>query len=101
MTGTAEVYAFVNLIGSKSILRHPSRCHFCSLPGSSTSGFKPGSDYNVTFMYNGTYVPGTYNNSSSNTGSWYSWTAATAGSGISITSSNPTNAPSDICPKDW
>ena len=66
------------------------------LPASSTSGFN---NDTKAFVYNSTKTsgtdcgrPGCY--------SYYSWTAATAGSGLSITADN-SDAPYSICPKGW
>ena len=50
-------------------------------------------------IYNSTKTTGT-NCSSPGCYSYYSWTAATAGSGLSITTDN-TDAPYSICPKGW
>ena len=64
------------------------------LPASSTSGFNTG---NYAYVYNsGSTTCG--NNSPCY--SYYSWDAATLGSGRSIATDN-TNAPYSICPKGW
>lgn len=67
------------------------------LPESSTEGF---SDNTMAYLYNShrntsedcSAAPGCY--------SYYSWTVATAGSGISISTDN-TDAPHSICPINW
>lgn len=66
------------------------------LPASSTSGFN---DDTKAFAYNSTKTFGT-DCSAPGCYSYYSWTAATAGSGLSITADN-TDAPYSICPKGW
>ena len=66
------------------------------LPASSTSGFD---DETKAFVYNSTKTSGT-DCTSPGCYSYYSWTAATAGSGLSITEDN-TDAPYSICPKGW
>ncbi|MBO7657584.1 hypothetical protein J6S55_03020 [Candidatus Saccharibacteria bacterium] len=62
-----------------------------TLPASSTSGF---SNDSTAYVYNS----GRTNCSSPGCYSYYSYVAATAGTGASISSGN---APSDICPKGW
>ena len=64
-----------------------------ALPASSTSGWCTSSDadtcyntQNVLYSNNSTY------------GTYYSWVAATAGSGLSLSTGNAT---SSICPKQW
>ena len=65
------------------------------LPASATAGFD---DNTKAFVYNSTKMgtdcssPGCYG--------YYSWTAATLGSGLSITTDN-TDVPYSICPKGW
>ena len=66
------------------------------LPASSTSGFN---DDAKAFVYNSTKTSGT-GCSAPGCYSYYSWTAATAGSGLSITADN-IDAPYSICPKGW
>ena len=64
------------------------------LPTSSQIGF---SDNTKAYVYNS----GKHTNDCSGPGcySYYSWVAATAGSGANITTNN--NAPYSICPKNW
>lgn len=65
------------------------------LPASSTSGFRSDTTayvYNSGNKTNTCTTPGCY--------SYYSWTAATAGSGLSITEDN-TDAEYSICPNGW
>lgn len=64
-----------------------------TLPNSSTSGFN--SD-KTAFVYNGSHMDGTAD-STSNTGAYYSFVAATAGTGTGSSG----NASGNICPKDW
>lgn len=64
-----------------------------TLPASSTSGF---SDNSTAYMYNGSHTDGTAD-STSNTGAYYSFLAATAGTGTGSSG----NASGDICPKGW
>lgn len=65
------------------------------LPASSQEGF---SDNTQAYVYNS----GNNTNDCSNPGcySYYSWHAATAGSGLNLTKNN-TDAPYSICPKGW
>ena len=65
------------------------------LPESSQTGF---SDNTQAYVYN--TGNNTDNCASPGCYSYYSWHAATAGSGISITTAN-TDAPYSICPKGW
>ncbi len=64
------------------------------LPASTTAGFN---DNTKAFVYNSSST-----NCSSSTGcyGYYSWTAATLGSGLNISTEN-TDAPYSICPKGW
>lgn len=64
-----------------------------TLPSSSTSGF---SSDTVAYMYNGSHTDGTAD-STSNTGAYYSFVAATAGTGTGSSG----NASGNICPKGW
>ena len=65
------------------------------LPESSQTGF---SDNTQAYVYN----TGNSTDNCANPGcySYYSWHAATAGSGVNITANN-TDAPYSICPKGW
>ena len=65
------------------------------LPASSKTGF---TNYATAYLYN----TGNDTDECSDDGcySYYSWTAATAGSGLSITTQG-TDAPYSICPKGW
>ena len=65
------------------------------LPASSRTGFNNNTQayvYNTNNSTSNCSTPGCY--------SYYSWTAATAGSGIDISSAN-IDAPYSICPKNW
>ena len=64
------------------------------LPASSTSGFK---STNYSYVYNST---STDCSSATGCSGYYSWDAATLGSGRSISTDN-TDAPYSICPKGW
>ena len=64
------------------------------LPNSSTEGFN--SDTKA-FVYNS---PSTDCSSATGCYSYYSWTTATLGSGLDITTDN-TDAPYSVCPKGW
>lgn len=64
------------------------------LPVSATAGFN---DDTKAFVYN---TGNNTNSCGSGCYSYYSWTAATAGSGLSITTDN-TDAEYSICPKGW
>lgn len=64
-----------------------------TLPSSSTSGFNSDT---TAFMYNGSHTDGTAD-STSNTGAYYSFLAATAGTGTGSSG----NASGNICPKGW
>ena len=66
------------------------------LPASSQSGF---GNWAMAYVYN-TGKDDTDDCSSPGCYSYYSWTAATAGSGISIVTDNM-DAPYSICPKGW
>ena len=69
------------------------------LPTSSTSGF---SSDNYAYVYNSGNITTSQSDctSSKACNSYYSWDAATLGSGRSISTDN-TNAPYSICPKGW
>ena len=64
------------------------------LPASTTAGFN---DNTKAFVYNSN---STTCSSSSPCYSYYSWTTATLGSGLSLSTEN-TDAPYSICPKGW
>lgn len=64
-----------------------------TLPSSSTSGF---SSDTTAYMYNGSHTDGAAD-STSNTGAYYSFLAATAGTGTGSSG----NASGNICPKGW
>ena len=66
------------------------------LPASSTAGF---SSNTMAYVYNSGNNTTTCN-SNTPCNSYYSWTAATLGSGLNITTDN-TDADSSICPKGW
>ena len=66
------------------------------LPASSTSGF---SSNTMAYVYNSGNNTATCN-STTPCSSYYSWTAATLGSGLNITADN-TDADSSICPRGW
>ena len=69
------------------------------LPASSTSGFNTD---NYAYVYNSGNITTSQSDctSSKACNSYYSWDAATLGSGRSISTDN-TNAPYSICPKGW
>ena len=69
---------------------------YYTLPASSTEGFD---DNTKAFVYNS----GNHTDSCTSSQpcySYYSWIAATAGSGMGMTTANP-NAPYDVCPTGW